>query len=226
MGEVSKPAPEAGGEFDTSDQLVKDILSKSLDLEQAKLLCLEAKAQETAFGFNLSRANGGIDILLQDSRYLLYTTSFGFPQLYDRLKASNLPHFEIVDSNIDQSIAAVKIPFDARPMDSVVYKEQGFVQGYIGAFEKMAQLGEYLAKLYKAIGALPLNLKLVNLAFLNQDKNFIRLVPPIEASPQVNIKDVSNSIQEDLVRIDPRTPHETQVDKLIKSFKLELERHD
>ncbi|KKQ10676.1 hypothetical protein A2858_02970 [Candidatus Daviesbacteria bacterium RIFCSPHIGHO2_01_FULL_36_37] len=206
----------------SNEELAKNAVRTSRDINDLREVLLEGGGTEINFGYNLTRNRRGVDVVLGHQRYLFFQPATNETLPKDLFVKANVPAFETVGYNDSSLIEVVKIPYNTRPLDGMQFKEQGFTQSYLGAFEIMTEVGAILGKIYKATNALPKELHLSDLVLTQGQKDLIRLLPPYVLDTEITLDEVSQRILDELKRQDPNHPHESQIEILKQSFKNKI----
>lgn len=202
---------------------IEEIIFQSDDLLDVLRQCIDLGGSETTFSFSLARANDGVDIIFPKQRFLFYPTNSTDQISQTQLKKGQIPQLDLLAINPENGLAVVKVPPQAVALDSLQFPEQGFTTSHLGAYQIMAKIGEYLARIYKVTGLLPTSLRLVDLSLSPREVDFIRLVPPLSLNSDTSISQVISSLFMDLNLQDPRHNHQGQVSVIEERFKLDLE---
>lgn len=217
------PINDGGMELELK-KLLLNFREGNLNLTVVKRDFLLAGGVEVNFGFNLARQYGGADLFLGPKRILFFSSNPNYFSLAALLAAKKIPVFREVARSADQTLAAVDVPPQARALDSIQLREQGFMTSYLGAFEVMAKTGEFLAQLQKKVGQLPEDIDLSRIALSPGEVDFIKLIPPFKLSPDITIEKILKLILDDLNFQDPSCKHDAQVEILRDKFYLEMKK--
>lgn len=178
------------------------------------------------YDYALGRRTGAIDAEKDGRRFLFYPTTPADSLSYRLLADNKLPVFPVVDSPVvvPEGITTVELPPGARALDGMEFPDQEPKPGYFGSFEMMDAIAQLLARIYKETGTLPDSLRLNKLAIEQGEENTIRLVPPLNLVPQINLAKLIKDLREDLDTQNPQYNHEGQVNHLRERFASFLEK--